>query len=439
MLQRKALKQLDYWKAHKTTQALLVDGARQVGKTSIIEEFGRTRYKHLVEFNLIDRPDVLRALKNANTADDLFMAIAAFAEDDLVPGETLIFLDEIQACADIVTMVKFLVQRYRQYDFIFSGSLLGAELKGIRSAPVGFLDSFTMYPLDFEEYCWAHNVSQQALDEVHAAFRERRPVNQAVHQRLSDLFHEYLIIGGMPAAVSAFVADHNLQTVRLQQRSIVNRYRDDISQYAQNLNDARAIRRIFDLIPAELNQQNKRFRITQIANGTRLSREEDRFLWLADAGVALPVYNVDEPRYPLMLSMKSRLFKLFLNDVGLLTCMCDMDVVRNLVSDRTDINYGSLYENAVAQELKAHGFDLYYYKNNMIGELDFVIEYPHDRVMPLEIKSGKSYKRHSAMTKALHTENFGIPKGIVFAEANVETTPTVDYLPIYMISQLSKE
>ena len=439
MLRRKALERLDFWKSHKVSQALLVDGARQVGKTSIIEEFGRTRYKHMVEFNLIDRPDVLKAIQGVETADDLFMAITAFAENELVPGETLIFLDEIQCCSNVVTMVKFLVQRYGQYDYVLSGSLLGTELKSVKSVPVGFLDSFTMYPLDFEEYCWARGASSQVLDEVGAAFRELRPVNPAVHQRMSDLFHEYLIVGGMPAAVSAFVADRNLQTVRLLQRSIVDRYRDDISQYAQSLNDARAIRRIFDLIPAELNQQNKRFRITQIDNGARLSREEDRFLWLVDAGVALPAYNVDEPRYPLMLSMKSRLFKLFLNDVGLLTCMCGMDVVRDLLSDRTDINFGSLYENVVAQELKAHGFDLYYYKNNSIGELDFVIEYPRDRVLPLEIKSGKSYKRHSAMTKALATENFGMHRGIVFAETNVETAQSVDYLPIYMISQLQKE
>ncbi|WP_349679946.1 ATP-binding protein, partial [Bifidobacterium sp. UBA6881] len=364
MLRRKALERLAAWKRGKTTQALLVDGARQVGKTTVIEEFGRTYYEHLVELNFIDNPEALSAVQKANTADDLFMAIAAFAQDELIPGKTLVFLDEVQACPDVVTMVKFLVQRYGQYDYVFSGSLLGTGLRGIRSVPVGFLDSFTMYPLDFEEYCMARSVSNQALEEVADAFRNRRQVNPAIHQRMTDLFHEYLIVGGMPAAVDAFVKTHNVQQLRLQQQSIVDQYRRDISQYADNLADARAIRRIFDLVPAELSQQNKRFRITQVSKGTRLSREEDRFLWLADAGVALPVYNVDEPRYPLMLSMNSRLFKLFLNDVGLLTCMCGMDVIRDLLNDRTDINYGALYENAIAQELKAHGFNLFYYKNN---------------------------------------------------------------------------
>lgn len=438
MLQRKALERLEFWRQNKAQQALLVDGARQVGKTTLIEEFGRTHYEHMVELNLIDNPEAASAIQKAATADDAFMAIAAFAQDDLVPGRTLIFLDEIQVCADVITMVKFLVQRYGQYDYILSGSLLGTELRSIRSVPVGFLDSFTMYPMDFEEYCWASGVSSQALDEVSEAFDDRRPVNQAVHTRMGKLFHEYLIVGGMPAAVNDFIAEHDVRRLRAQQQSIIDRYRQDVSQYADSLADMRSIRRIFDLIPAELNQQNKRFRITQIGNGARLSREEDRFLWLADAGVALPSYNVDEPRYPLMLSMKSRLFKLFLNDVGLLTCMCGMDVVRDLLNDRTDINYGALYENVVAQELKAHGFDLYYYKNNAIGELDFVIEYPRGQVLPLEIKSGKSYKRHSALTKTLSTENFAIPKGMVFAETNVETIGKVDYLPIYMIGQLHR-
>ena len=288
MLRRKALERLAAWKRGKTTQALLVDGARQVGKTTVIEEFGRTYYEHLVELNFIDNPEALSAVQKANTADDLFMAIAAFAQDELIPGKTLVFLDEVQACPDVVTMVKFLVQRYGQYDYVFSGSLLGTGLRGIRSVPVGFLDSFTMYPLDFEEYCMARSVSNQALEEVADAFRNRRQVNPAIHQRMTDLFHEYLIVGGMPAAVDAFVKTHNVQQLRLQQQSIVDQYRRDISQYADNLADARAIRRIFDLVPAELSQQNKRFRITQVSKGTRLSREEDRFLWLADGAWHCP-------------------------------------------------------------------------------------------------------------------------------------------------------
>ncbi|NMM94752.1 ATP-binding protein [Bifidobacterium oedipodis] len=437
MLKRKATEKISFWKQHKGKQALLIDGARQVGKTSIIEDFGRSNYQHMVEINFVDNPDALTAVNNASTADDLFLAISAYADDELVPSETLIFLDEVQQCANVVTMIKFLVNRYGQYDYILSGSLLGVELKSVVSVPVGYLDSFTMYPMDFEEYCWARKVPQNVLQEVTDAYVERRPVNQAVHKRMTDLFHEYLLVGGMPDAVSVFIAEHNIQSLRARQTAIINRYQDDISQYADSLAHKQDIRRIFDLIPSELNQQNKRFRISSMDTHARMTRHENDFLWLADAGVAIPVYNVDEPRYPLMLSMNSRLFKLFLDDVGLLTCLCGMDIVRDLLNDRTDINYGALYENAIAQELKAHGFPLYYFKDNAIGELDFVIEHPRGRVMPIEVKAGKNYKRHSALTRALSTPNYDMEHGIVLAKANVETDGIIDYLPIYMVSQLA--
>lgn len=436
VFKRKAMEKLVFWKEHKNKQAMLVDGARQVGKTSLVEEFGRTNYEHMVEINFIDMPDARRATDNAQNADDLFLAISAYAQDEIIPGKTLIFLDEIQTCRDVVTMIKFLVSRYDDYDFVLSGSLLGVEAKSVESVPVGFLDSITMYPMDFEEYCWANKVPGNVWNEVRLAHKEKRSVNEAVHRRMTDLFHDYLLVGGMPDAVSVFLEQHNIQSLRARQQAIVNRYREDISQYAENLTQARNIRRIFDLIPSELNQQNKRFRVTSLDKHARMERNENNFLWLADAGVALPSYNVEEPRYPLMLSMQSRLFKLFMNDVGLLTCMCGMNVVRDLLNDRTDINFGALYENVVAQELRAHGFPLYYFKNNTIGELDFVVESAAGRVVPVEVKSGKGYRRHHAIDKALATPNYGMERGIVFAESNVECMKNIDYLPIYMVSQL---
>ena len=436
MLKRKAMQKLEFWKSHKGKQAMLVDGARQVGKSTLIGEFGRTHYRHMARIDFIDSPQARAAVDATNTADDLFLAISAYSNDELVPGETLVFLDEIQACSDVVTKVKFLVERYPEYDFVLSGSLLGVEITSIESVPVGYLDSFTMYPLDFEEYCWAAGVPSNVIEEVHNAYQERRAVNEAVHRRMTDLFHDYLLTGGMPDPVNVFLEQHNIQALRNRQRAIINRYREDISKYADSVTQARMIRRIFDLLPSELNQQNKRFRVTSLGKGARMDRNEEGFLWLVDAGVALPVYNVDEPRYPLMMSMKSRLFKLFLNDVGLLTCMCGMDVARDLLNDRTDINYGALYENVVAQELTAHGFSSYYFKNNAIGELDFVVEHPRGRVTPIEVKSGKSYKRHSAMSKALSTANYGMDRGIVLAETNVQVGGSIDYLPVYMMSQL---
>ncbi|NMM98057.1 ATPase AAA [Bifidobacterium sp. DSM 109959] len=438
MLRRKAMTQLLFWKEHHTKQAMLVDGARQVGKTYLVREFGKANYRHVVELNFIDNEDARDAVNAARNAKDLFLAISAYADDELVKGETLVFLDEIQQCKEVATKIKFLVDQFDDYDFVLSGSLLGVELKSVRSVPVGYLDSITMYPLDFEEYCWANGVPANVFTEVHEAIEEKREINDAVHRRLTRLFHEYLIVGGMPAAVANFVNEHNVQSLRVYQQNIISRYREDISQYTESIRQSRIVRRIYDLIPSELNQQNKRFKVTSVGSGARYVRYQEEFLWLVDAGVALPVYNVDEPRYPLMLAERSNLFKLFLSDIGLLTCMCGMDVVRDLINDRTDINYGSLYENVVAQELKAHGFDLYYFKNNMIGELDFVVEHPRGTVMPIEVKSGKTYTRHSALNKALATESYGMKRGIVLAESNVKTVGQVDYLPVYAVSVLNR-
>lgn len=438
MLKRKAMDDFVFWKEHKGKQALLVTGARQVGKTYLVREFAAQHYEHLVEINLLENKAARQAFDAAADSSDLFLRLSAFATEPLVPGKTLVFIDEVQESKETVTAVKFLVDRFGEYDYVLSGSLLGVELKNLRSVPVGYLDSVEMFPLDFEEYCWANGVAQNVLDAARNALRERRPVDEFVHQRLLRLFHEYLIAGGMPDPVSAFVGSHNVQVLRSRQNGIIERYREDISKYAENNAEARAIKRIFDLMPSELSQQNKRFVLSSIEDGAHFDRLEDEFLWLADAGVALPVYNVREPRYPLMLSMTSNFFKLFMNDVGLLTCMLGMDAVREVIADRLDVNFGALYENVVAQELRAHGFPLYYFKSRAMGELDFVVEHPPTKILPIEVKSGKSYKRHSALTKVLSTPNYGIDEALVLCEGNVEVEGGVTYLPVYGIDFLER-
>lgn len=438
MLKRKALTDLQSWKAHKTKQALLVAGIRQAGKTYLIREFAKETYENVVEINLIENASAAEAFSQATDADTLFLRIAAFANAELVPGKTVVFIDEVQECQNIATLIKFLVDKYGDsYDFILSGSLLGVELRSIRSVPVGYLTVIQMYPLDLEEFCWAKGINASVIQEARTAYEEKRPVDKYVDQRLVSAFHEYLIVGGMPDVVQAFCDSNNLQQVRLLQQSITNLYRQDISKYAQD--QARTVRKIFDLIPQELNSQSKRFALSHIENqGARFSKYDNDFAWLVDAGVALPAYNVDAPTYPLELEADSSFFKLFLADTGLLTCMCGMDIVRDLLSSRNDVNFGSIYENYVAQELAAHGlchpvpsFHLFFFRNRKIGELDFLIESNH-QVVPVEVKSGKSYKRHSALNNALSTPNFGIEQAIVLHEGNTEIDGKVMYLPMYM-------
>lgn len=429
MLKRKAMDKLEEWYRTKGNQALLITGARQVGKTYLARKFAAQHWDHVVELNLYENTDARAALESASNSAELFLRLTAYADAPIVPGKTVFFIDEIQECKEAVTAIKFLLER-TEYDYILSGSMLGVELGNIASAPVGFLSTVKMYPLDFEEYCWAEGLAGVVIDSAREAFEQRCPVDEFVHRRLMGLYFRYLISGGMPNAVVAMVQTDDVSKVRTAQNAIVTQYRWDISKYARER--ARVVRRIFDLIPSEISRQDKRFMIKSVEGDSHFDRYDNDFMWLCDANVALATYNVTEPRYPLAASMEAPKFKLFCADVGILTYLCGMDVVRNLLSDRADINYGALYENAVAQELTAHGRSLYYFKKRNIGELDFLLQTGEGRVVPLEVKSGKDYTRHSALNHALNTPNYGIEEAIVLCNANVKTDGPVSYLPIYM-------
>jgi predicted AAA+ superfamily ATPase len=434
VLKRKAYEQLKEWRAAGGKQGLLVTGARQVGKTFLVRAFAAEFYPSFAEINLIENRRAAAILDAAENADDLFLRISSLAETELIPGETLIFLDEVQVCKELVTALKFLVER-GDYDFVLSGSLLGVELKSIRSVPVGYLDTVTMYPLDFAEFCQARGVAANALSLMCDAFLSRSALPDYLHEKFLSLFHEYLIVGGMPAVVAEFCATRNLQTVRRLQANLILQNKLDISKY--NEKDSLIIKDIYDLIPSELNQQNKRFILKNMNEHARFNRYQECFIWLKDAGVALPVYNVSAPVYPLKLSQASNLFKLFLADVGLLTGMFLQDVSLDILSRNPNVNYGSIYENAVAQELAAGGWELYYYKNKKRGEIDFLLETKDGKIMPLEVKSGKDYQRHNALSNLLATEEFKITEAFVLSEANLSAGERVTYLPIYLIGCLS--
>ena len=428
MLERKALAQFQSWKNAHSGQALLVAGARQVGKTYLIEEFARRSYRNVIKFDLIDQTDVLAAFNASRSSRELFMAISAFAGTDMVPGKTVIFIDEVQECDEAITLVKYLVQR-NDFDYILSGSLLGVELEDIRSVPVGYLHIVDMYPLDFEEFCIAHGVGADAWGEAESAFFNRRSVFDPVHDRLLTLFHWYLLVGGMPQAVSEFVASGDVSRVHERQVDVLRLYRHDISKYAPK--DRRlAVKEIFDQMPSQLDSQSKRFNFSSVAPKGTYERYKDDFLWLVDAGVAIPVRNVSEPKHPLKLSEDRSFFKLFMNDVGLLSAACGMETARSILSLDTNVRYGAIYENAVAQELQAHGGKPYFFRNKRFGEIDFVIE-RGGKVLPVEVKSGKSYRRHSALSNVLSTENYGIDEAIVLCEDNASREGNVCYFPVY--------
>lgn len=434
MLKRKIDSYLEQFYT-RTNKALLVTGARQTGKSFSIRQYGTTHYENFVEINFIDQPDAAEVLKGAKSSQDILVRLSLLTSTPLVAGKTLVFFDEVQECPEMVTAIKFLVEE-GSYRYILSGSLLGVELKDLRSEPVGYMDVKEMYPLDLEEFFMAMGVSSQVIDSLQKAFEEQKPVDEFVHKKMMELFRLYLIVGGMPAAVQKYIDTHNLQDVMAEQQSIIRLYKRDISKYDNN--NKLYIDEIFDLIPSELNAKNKRFILKDLNKNLKFSRYENSFLWLKNAGVALPTYNVEEPVVPLKLSRNRNLFKLFQNDIGLLACQYAEGIQLRIINNEKGINYGSIFENVVAQELQAHGFELYYFNSKKQGELDFIIE-KNGHTLPIEVKSGKDYQRHNALCNVMDNTDYGIPKAFVFCNDNVSVSGNIVYLPIYMVAYLRKE
>ena len=437
MLKRKAYRELEEWMASSTQKAMLITGARQVGKTFIARQFARDNYESLVELNLLEQPDAQALFASPRKARDLLGRMSLVADRPMVPGHTLVFIDEVQACPEAMTAIKFLVDE-GSYDYILSGSLLGTELRDVRSLPVGYVRELQMYPLDFEEFCWSQGVGDDILSMVADSFAGETPVDSFVHERLLDLFYKYLVVGGMPDAVSRYRDSGNLAEVRRVQSDIASFYKRDISQYCLEA-DKLHVREVFDLIPSELSNPNKRFILKRLNENARFRDLSEAFVWLEHAGVALPAFNVDEPTSPLLASKQRNLFKLFLSDVGLLTGSYSTAAALALLDGGQGVNCGAVFENAVAQELVAHGFSLYYLNSKKHGELDFVVEDRDGRVIPIEVKSGKDYTRHRALSNIMDVPNYGLSDALVLGPCNVERRGRILYAPIYMASCVRNE
>ncbi|MBE6305297.1 MAG: ATP-binding protein [Bacteroidales bacterium] len=416
--------------------ALLLSGARQIGKTYSIRQFAKEHFKSFIEINFVENPKAVEIFTNATNSSDILLRLSALTDKPLIKGNTLIFFDEVQLCPEIVTAIKFLVEDGR-YRYILSGSLLGVELNNLRSVPVGYMGIKEMYPLDLEEFMWAIGVNDNVITSLKSAWENKQPVDSFIHEKIMEVFRLYLIVGGMPDAVNTYKKNNNLQEVMESQRQIIKLYRKDISQYDSTRQ--LKIKEVFDLIPSELNSKNKRFIVKRLNEKARMEKYKDEFLWLKDAGVALPVYNVEEPKSPLKLASLRNLFKLFSNDVGLLACQYADGIQLKILNGDTGINYGSIYENVVAQELLAHGFDeLYYYNSKKTGELDFVVEL-NGEVLPIEVKSGKDYARHRALNNVLDCPDYNIKEAVVLCNDNISEVNKVIYAPIYMTMFLHKE
>lgn len=413
----------------RSDKALLVTGARQIGKTWLIrEEIAKSGYCKF-EVNFIDQPDLVDYLNVKMSANEFLVKLKMIMPEDCKPQETVVFFDEIQKCPEIVTKIKFLVEE-GSFKYVMSGSLLGVELKGITSVPVGYLTVLRMYPMDFEEFMIANNVSKTTLEMLKAKFETCQPVDEFIHQKLLSLFFIYLIVGGMPDAVKIYIATKDIREVDKVQRDIVALYKEDFSQHESEDKKLKLIS-IYDIIPAELNKQNKKFVFTMLNKELKFDRYENSFLWLKDAGVALPVYNVEAPVIPLKASKSSNVFRLFSNDTGLLTSAYPAETKLELINKNSEVNNGAHFENAVAQQLTANGLEPYFCKKKNIGELDVLVEMD-GKVVPIEVKSGKAYKAHKSLDNFMKISDYHIEKAYVLSVANMEQEGSVVYLPIYM-------
>lgn len=423
---------IDHFKISKT--ALLIEGARQIGKTFSIRQFGK-KFKTYIEINFIEQPEAISLFKDLSNTKDLLARLSLFTKQKLIKRDTLIFFDEVQICPEVITYIKFLVDE-GSYNYILSGSLLGIEINDLRSVPVGYLTIKRMFPLTFREFALNLGLNSRILENLETSFKEKKPVDDFIHKKMMELFRVYLVVGGMPAAVNRYIETNNLNEVIDIQNQIVNLYKKDITQYDKN--NKLAIAQIFELIAPQLNSQNKRFIIKDIKSGVKFDRYENSFLWLKDAGFALPVYNVETPKIPLKLSKSRSLFKLFMSDVGLLASEYSQGIQLKIISGDDKLNYGAIFENYIAQELTACEHDLYYYNNKKRGELDFLIEYDGE-VLPIEVKSGKDYKVHRALSNIMDCGEFNLNRALIFNNSNLKVEGKLTYAPIYMAMFLKQE
>lgn len=437
MLYRKIEKDIEGYLRAEDDRIMILEGARQIGKSFIIREVGKKLYDNFIEINFAEDDEGPKIFKGIGTTEGFYFTLSSVYGEKLDRYEnTLIFLDEIQHYPQYLTLLKFF-REDRRFRFIASGSLLGITLRETTSIPVGSIIRKNMYQLDFEEFLIANGFGQEALDTLRTKLMNRESLDESLHDYIMNLFRRYLLVGGLPAAVNEYLDSHNIVKVRNVQENIRSLYEVDATKYEKDSNKTLLIRRIYNMIPSQLENKKKRIIIKDIQNkiGDRFDNYLEEFEYLISSGTALKVSAISNPKYPLAESAHKNLMKLYLNDVGLLTMLLYKNSIRPVISDEDSVNLGSVYESVVAQELKAHGHKLFYYDNKQRGEVDFLIDdYSSTTILPIEVKSGKDYTRHSAMNNLLKVRDYDIASGLVLSNSReVKTVGNVSYMPVYYV------
>lgn len=437
MLYRKIASKIESFLKSEKKRMLVVSGARQVGKSYIIREVGMRLYSNFIEVNMEEDKQSNRLFENARTVEDFMIALSTIAGAKMKNSEkTLVFIDEIQAYSHLLTLAKFLVEDGR-FTYIASGSQLGIALKTTQSIPIGSIELLSMYPLDFEEFLIANGVGELLINEMRRKFEAKEALNESLHMKVMDYFRKYLLVGGMPSAVNTYLSEHNMVSVRNIHRDISLLYKNDAAKYESESLRKLKIQRIYDMVPSNLEKVKKRIvaKDIELKKGKRMADYQDEFEYLISSGITLEVQAISKPSYPLVENSGKNLLKLYMSDIGLLTGILYHNDVLPIMNDKCGVNLGSVYENVVAQELKAHGFKLYYYDNKKNGEVDFLIDSVDlMSVLPIEVKSGKDYYIHTALNNLLKVDEYKISNGIVFSnEEKVYNNGNVIYMPIYYV------
>lgn len=435
MLYRKIEEKIESYLKSNSNKVLIVDGARQIGKTFIIRDACKKMFSNYIEINLLQDKQGLKTFENINTVEDFYLQISMTHGNLLKEKDnTIIFLDEIQCYPNLITLLKFLKEDNR-YNYIASGSLLGVTLADTLSIPIGSIEILKMYPLDFEEFLIANGFNSLAINSLRESYKNRKSLSEENHNKIMDLFKKYLLVGGLPDAVNTYLKDKNIVNIRNIQNDIISLYKQDASNYDKKRK--LKIQRIYEMIPSNLENKKKRIIIQEIENKRGKSYGEylDEFDYLINAGIALEVKAISTPTFPLIEISSKNLLKLYLNDVGLLTNILYKNNIRAILDNKNSINLGSVYESVVASELSAHGHNLFYYDNKKNGEVDFLIDdYDNLSVLPIEVKSGKDYKIHSAIEKFLANKDYSTKEGIVLSNnKDIYYEDGILYLPVYYI------
>ena len=437
MLVRKIEKNIANW-IKNGEKTLIVQGGRQVGKTYTIRKcLKRSNFKY-VEFNFIDDFRLSKIVDNFADMDDLILKLSLLSGRKIVPGETIIFLDEIQHSNLTVEKIKAFTDDSR-YRFILSGALLEIKFEKLETSLASAFQIIRIYPLDFEEFTQVFHISEDVLNLVKNAFKEKKPVDSFIHQRMMEIFNLYLVIGGMPGVVETYRNFEDINQVIEEHKSIVEQNKRDFSRYwkINSMDGKIKPSMVYDMIPYQLCKKNKRFKISDINVNLRYARIKDYFLLLWKSGATFPVFNANKIVNKLEFHKKETLFKLFYNDVGILSSICGKDAKLSALNNEKDVCNGAIHENAVAQELLSHGFTTFYYSNKSKGEIDFIVENGR-KIIPIDVRIGKNYPRHSAIFSFSRSQDENLEKPIVFTRENVFEENSITFFPIYMIMFLEK-